>query len=242
LIDIHCHILPAIDDGPENVKEALKMAQLAVKDGVHTIIASPHCYDGVYNCQKIDILKHCVEFNNVLKKEKIPLTVLSGAEVRLTPELLLAVEQGRALTLADAHGYLLLELPELFIPEVAAGIIRSLRKAEICTILAHPERNSMVLGKREIIERLIDAGAEIQITGDSLLGAFGWEPQKMACRLLQMDARCYLASDGHCLRRRKPVLAKALKAAGKVIGKENAAGLVEIDLNVMPQYAEMLMG
>ncbi len=240
MIDIHCHILPGIDDGPGNMRDAIKMARLAVKDGIRTVIATPHCFDGVYNAQTQDIVGLCAEFNGVLRAEDISLTVLPGAEVRFTPELALAVEEGQSLTFADRHGFLLVELPELFIPEAVAGIIRSFRKAGIRIILAHPERNSMVLGRNTIMQRLIDEGAEVQLTGDSLLGNFGKEPQKMSCQLLKMDVRCYLASDGHCARRRKPVLAKALKAAGKIIGKERAAELVDIDLKDRAPKVAML--
>ena len=240
MIDIHCHILPGIDDGPGNMQDAVKMARLAVKDGVHTVIATPHCFDGVYNCQDYDIIGLCEEFNAILETENIALVVLPGAEVRFTPELILAVEQGRALTLANSYSFLLVELPEFFIPEAVAGIVRLLWETEIRIILAHPERNSMILGNSDILRRLIDAGAEVQLTGDSLLGNLGKEPQKLARRLLQMDVPCYLASDGHGVRLRKPLLAKALKAAGKVIGKQRIAELVDINLNVMPQNFAVL--
>ncbi len=241
LIDIHCHILPGIDDGPASIHDALKMARLAAKDGVHTIVATPHCFDGVYNCQGQDVVTRCEEFNAVLAHENIDLKVLPGAEVRLTPELCRAVEQGRALTLADSQSWLLLELPEMFIPDAVDMTIRSLRDAGVTTIIAHPERNSMIMGKPEVLDRLIRIGAEMQLTADSLLGGFGKDSKKLALQLLKMSVHCYLGSDGHCAKKRKPVLAKAVKVAAKHIGNEAANDLVSIHLEVTPQKLKKIV-
>jgi protein-tyrosine phosphatase len=235
LIDIHCHILPGIDDGPASIQDALKMARLAAKDGVHTIVATPHCFDGVYNCQGQDVVARCEEFNAVLAHENIDLTVLPGAEVRLTPELSQAISEGRVLTLADSLRWLLLELPEMFIPDAVVMSIRSMQKIGITTIIAHPERNSMILGKPEVLARLVEAGAQLQLTADSVLGGFGKDAKRVALQILNMNARCYLGSDGHCARKRKPILAKAVKVAAKHIGNEAANDLVSIHLEVAPQ-------
>jgi protein-tyrosine phosphatase len=88
----------------------------------------------------------------------------------------------------------------------------------------------MLLGKPEILYRFIGAGAEMQLTGDSLLGDFGRDVKKMACQLLQLNVRCYLGSDGHNAKKRKPVLTKAVKVAAREIGGESAAELVSLRL------------
>lgn len=230
MIDIHCHILPGIDDGPEDTAEALKMARIAVKDGVRTVVATPHCFDGVYDCQKADIVGLCRELNGALIQEGIGLTVLPGAEVRFTPELCRDVTQGEALTLGNFRDFILIELPELFIPDAVVMTLRALRDMRLTTIIAHPERNTMLMNKPEVVVQLIAAGAEMQLTAESLLGDFGKDANKMACRLLQADVRCYLGSDGHGVKKRKPVLAKAVKAAVRGIGRERAAELVSLEL------------
>jgi protein-tyrosine phosphatase len=230
LIDIHCHILPGIDDGPGDMKESLAMARLAVKDGIRSIVATPHCCDGVYNCQEYDIVDLCARFNKALHLEKIDLKVFPGAEVRLTPELPLAIEQGKVMKLAGGKACVLLELPEMFIVEGAVRTIKLLRRSGIRCIIAHPERNSLILGKKEVLQSLIAVGAEMQITGGSLTGDFDRNSRNLANLILQMPVTSYLASDGHCSRRRKPLLAKAVKAAAKSIGHERAKMLVSYDL------------
>ncbi len=228
LIDIHCHILPGLDDGPESVEEALQMARLAVKNGVRTIVATPHCFDGVYNCQERDIVGRCETFNRALVQENIALKVLPGAEVRFTPELVLAVEKNQTLTLGGSCAYMLLELPELFIPDAVVMTIRSLQRLGVATILAHPERNSMLLWKPDVLDKLIRAGVRMQLTADSVLGGFGKESKNMVCQLLQMELPCYLGSDGHNTGQRKPLLAKAVKVAAREIGRKKAAEMVAL--------------
>ncbi len=231
MIDVHCHILPGLDDGPGNIQDALKMARLAVKDGISTIVATPHCYDGVYNCQSKDIVACCENFNIELRKQGIALTVLPGAEIRFSPELSQAVEQGNALTLADGRDVLLLELPELFILDAVLMAVRSLKRKGITTLIAHPERNSMLMARPDVLKKIIEADALLQLTAGSLLGVFGRDSKIMAYKLLESGAPCYLASDGHCIKKRKPILKKAVKAASRKIGWDRAEELVSFKLN-----------
>jgi len=232
LIDIHCHILPGIDDGAYDLKTALKMARIAVKDGVQTVVATPHCYDGVYNCQRYDIGGLCEEFNVALHEQGVELTVLPGAEVRLTPDLIKLVERGEVVTFGGQDRYLLLELPEIFIPEAVFRVIKHLQLSNTRCIVAHPERNTFVLNQNNIIDGLIFAGAELQVTAGSLTGMFGKEVKLLAQQILKtQQGRCYLASDGHCVAKRKPILQKALKLASRLVGVEAATDMVSIDLS-----------
>ena len=225
MIDIHCHILPGIDDGPRHLDDALAMVRLAVQDGIRTIIATPHCHDGVYEGQLHDIRAACVRFNAVLAAENLPLQVLAGAEIRFTPEFVEALNAGRLPSLAG-QGAFLLELPELFITEAVVRVIKFLKKKNARCILAHPERNALLLSRNAILTQLVEAGAELQLTAGSLAGEFGNEAKVFSGRILQSGATCYLASDGHCCRRRKPLLAKGVRLAEKLIGREKATALV----------------
>jgi protein-tyrosine phosphatase len=229
LIDIHCHILPGIDDGASRMSDSLAMARLAADDGVRTIIATPHCHDGIYECQRHDIPAACERLNAVLIAKSVPLQVLPGAEIRLTPEFIEAFAAGRLLGLAGP-GAVLLELPELFISEAVIRVIRHLQKKNVRCIVAHPERNSLLYSQDRLVSELVDAGAELQLTAGSLAGEFGSEAKAFSGRLLQSGATCYLASDGHCTRRRKPLLSKGLRLAEKLIGRERAANLVHFPL------------
>lgn len=226
MIDIHCHILPGIDDGPKDMKTAVKMARIAAKDGIETVVATPHCFDGVYNCQSVDIVALCANFNERLCQDNINLTVLPGAEIRMVPGVVELVDRGEAASLGGFVGTLLFELPEVFIPEGVEKTINMLRKRGVRCIIAHPERNSFLFSRKEVVTGLVFAGAELQIDGGSLLGEFGRAVRSFARQLLQVEGCCFLGSDGHDIKRRKPVLARAVRCAARIVGKDAAEGLV----------------
>lgn len=226
MIDIHCHILPNLDDGPGSQNEALKMAQVAEKDGIGTIIATPHCGDGVYNNEKEEIHRACVLLNNALNAKKIRVTVLPGAEIKLTPELIEAYDDGQLVTLAGSMRYLLLELPEMFIIQSVTRIIEQLRKRGVYAIIAHPERNMTILHRMDIANTLSHAGAGLQLTADSLIGKFGSEIAETAKAIVKLDGLHFIASDAHDSRSRRPVLSKALRKLKGIVGNDRAEEIV----------------
>ncbi len=231
MIDIHCHILPGIDDGPRDLKTALKMARLAAKDGITEVVATPHCFDGVYDCQQYDIRNLCKDFDLILQRENIQLRIVPGAEIRLTPEFLDLVEQDKILTLGNFGRDVLIELPDVFLPGAVYELFKLLRNKKVRCIVAHPERNSLILSNNQILEGMVNAGASLQITAGSLTGIFGKEPQVLARKILEMSCSRFLASDGHCIKKRKPVMAKAIKIVRKLAGDEIARKMVLMEFN-----------
>lgn len=235
MIDLHSHILPGIDDGPDDIRESIKMARMAAKDGIRTIVATPHCFDGVYNCENFDIAGLCQQFKQRLHDERIEVDILPGAEIRLTPEVTNAVEKYPYLTLGYTRK-LLLELPEMFVVE---GVVRQLERLQqrgFSCLIAHPERNGQLLARPEQVDALIYLGAGLQLTAASLLGDFGPTVREFARYLLRKNVDCCLATDSHCTRRRKPKLAKVVKIAAKIVGREKAQELVEVNCEM--EYQE----
>ncbi|MCP3887441.1 MAG: tyrosine protein phosphatase, partial [Desulfobulbaceae bacterium] len=219
MIDIHSHILPGLDDGPPDLQTALKTAKIAVKDGTTAIIATPHCMDGKFNCQAQDILDACEHFNQRLVNRRIGLTVLPGAEIRFTPDLIDSFNRGELLTLDNSGKALLIELPERCIIEAVANVVENLAEKGVRAIIAHPERNSTIQSQPEVIDVLRYSGAQFQITGDSLIGKFGRKTMKVAEKLVIMGNVHFLASDSHSPQFRSPRRTKALKKKKKLVGK-----------------------
>lgn len=209
---------------------SVKMAKIAAKDGVKTIVATPHCFDGRYECQLKDIPDRCDELNIELRKKNIDVQVVPGGEIRLQPDLVERYNTGQIPTLGENGAVLLVELPEMFLVEGVTSLIKLLCNQRVRCIIAHPERNGLILGKKEIIQELVFSGAELQITGDSLLGKFGKEIKKFSEYILLGNGCCYLASDAHCDRLRKPLLKKAVKRATKLLGEDAARELVTFRL------------
>ncbi len=206
MIDIHAHILPGLDDGPSTREDALEMARVAVANGIGVIVATPHCLNGVYINWRKDILSACTQFNTELEKHDIPLTVLPGSEVRLSPEIIDALESGRLMTMNDAGRHISLELPDQFIPGATINFINRLRNKDITPIISHPERNPAIQHNIELLRDIISAGALSQITARSLTGGFGEEALRCCQEIIDLQLVHFLASDAHSPERRPPVL------------------------------------
>lgn len=226
MIDIHSHILPGFDDGPSDIETTLKMARIAVKDGITAIVATPHCWDGVYNCRKQDIVLACHLLNKVLKKQKIPLTIYPGAENRLTPELLDLHQRDELLTLGDYGRTLLIELPQQFFPEYVVKVFRALRDRGIQVIVAHPERNMTIQGRPVFLDELIYAGALMQITAGSLTSRFNGAAKKLTLSMLEEGKVHFVATDSHNKNSRPPRLRKAVKKLSSLVGQNQSHQII----------------
>lgn len=241
MIDIHSHILPGLDDGAPDLKTALKMAKMAEKDGITGMIATPHSYDGNYNCSREEILEACDKFNHELKKESFTLKVYPGAEIRLIPELLEMYKRDELLTIGNLGKAILLELPERFIPEAIIRFVNKLGENGLQVILAHPERNSTIQNNYQVLDELIYAGATVQITAGSLTGKFGRPTKLFTEQLLKGQKVQHLATDSHALRGRAPIMSKAVKTMKKIIGIENATMILDQNKNLIIQKSTKIL-
>ncbi|MEA2014062.1 MAG: CpsB/CapC family capsule biosynthesis tyrosine phosphatase [Thermodesulfobacteriota bacterium] len=211
MIDIHEHILPGMDDGPSTQEEALGMARAAVANGIRIVVATPHSLNGVYTNWRKEILSACKKFNSALKEHAIALTVLPGSEVRLSPEIIDALESGRLMTLNDAGRHISLELPDQFIPAATISFINRLRGMGITPIISHPERNPSIQHNVELLRDIIAAGALTQITAGSLTGGFGQHAQKCCQKIVELRMVHFMASDAHSMEGRPPLLDTPVK-------------------------------
>lgn len=223
-VDIHAHILPFVDDGPTNLEQALIIADNALEEGVNTIIATPHCYNGVYNVSTDDILKACRKFKEALEYYDIPVDIRPGAEIRLNHDTVKKYDQGLLMTLNNSDHYILIELPETFLLDGVLMLIRQFIQRGVIPIIAHPERNRFILNKINIAERLVAEGALLQITSSSLMGDFGKPVMKMSENLIKMDIVSFIASDVHPGRRYR--IADAIKKLEKIAGKKATDSII----------------
>lgn len=220
MIDIHCHILPALDDGPLQPDVSLDMARMAVKDGIKSMLATPHVSDGTLSAELIS--QRLADFNSLLAAQQVPLQILAGAEVAVQADL-----PSLAGYLLHKGPYLLLEFPHTHVPENAGQFLYDVQSQGFLPIIAHPERNGAILRDPALLLELVDRGVLVQLTGASVLGDFGPHIQQCAHYLLRRGAVHFLASDAHSAKHRKPVLNKARKMAARIIGKAGASRLVE---------------
>jgi protein-tyrosine phosphatase len=221
LIDIHCHILPGLDDGPRTLATSLAMAERAAADGIQTIIATPHT-DGIRVGRK-NVAAAVEELNLALQRASIPLAVYPGYEIPFhLAEVLAGIH-----TLADGGRFVLIELPPLHVPLGVQDTFLGLIAQGLIPILAHPERNEAVVQNPELLRPLVDNGTLIQITAMSITGGMGVDVRRCVQYLVKKGMAHFLATDSHSPTFREPVLSPAVRAVAKLVGPSRASELVE---------------
>ncbi|MCG8553312.1 MAG: hypothetical protein MI799_23145 [Desulfobacterales bacterium] len=226
MIDIHCHILPGLDDGPSNMKRAVDMALCAVRSGTSRIIATPHFKNGVFKVSPEMVTASVEMFTRELKEKRIALDVLPGAEIRISPEICRQLDQGELLPLG-ASSYYLFELPDIFIKDGIIKLLRQLQQREVMPVIAHPERNRTIMRHPEMITELIFEKALFQITGKSITGENGKLSFRIARDMVKEGQVHFVASDGHSLRHRPPCISDTVKAVKKVGGEKAVRTIFE---------------
>lgn len=196
MIDIHCHILPGVDDGPATLEESLRMATEAVNEGIQTIIATPHHRNNKYDNKKDSIIQQVNNLNDVLKQENIPLSILPGQETRIFGEVLEDYQKGEILTLTNTN-YLFIEFPSSSVPRYAERLLYDIQNDGLIPIIVHPERNKELLDNPNILYNLVKNGALTQVTAASLAGYFGKSIKKFSEQLVEHNLTHFVASDAH---------------------------------------------
>lgn len=223
-VDIHCHLLPGIDDGAADWDESLAMARMAVDEGTTTIIATPHQLGSFSRNDGEEIRRRTAELQQRLNDADVPLRVLPGADVRIEDDLVSRLTSGDVLTLGDRGRHVLLELPhELYLP--LEPLLDDLSRKGIAGILSHPERNQGILRQPDVLVPLVDAACLMQITAGSLCGTFGPQCQELAEWMLSQGLVHFVATDAHGPRRRRPLMCRAYERVCELAGEEAAADL-----------------
>lgn len=226
MIDLHCHMLPAIDDGARDLDTALRMAELAVADGITMTACTPHIYPGLFENTHERISEAVQCFRDQLQKSGIPLEITYGADIQIVPELVQGLRDG---TLPCLHGsrYFLFEPPHHVSQPRMSDLVHRALLSDYVPIITHPERLSYIESDYDKFIEAARAGAWIQLTGGSLLGRFGPRVKKITERFLQDGVTHLLASDGHNLKNRTPELREARDAAAAIVGEAEADRLVQ---------------
>jgi protein-tyrosine phosphatase len=222
MIDIHCHLLPGVDDGPADLNESIAMARMAAADGITTMIATPHQRAGEWLNDDPSRLRALLDEVRDGLGEKPALSL--GAEIRVDSDLLTDIEKqsdGPLLSLAGSR-YLLLEFDPLgFCPE-PRDIVHELALMRWRPVIAHAERVPWLAEKPELLVELVELGAFIQITAGSVVGELGRGPLQCCSFLLDNDMAHFVASDAHDSQRRPPVLSSASRWIGRKWGEDVA--------------------
>lgn len=227
MIDIHCHILPGLDDGSDNIEESVRMAKLAVEGGTKTIIVTPHSnipdsYQNYFSRAYADKFR---EFNRRLKAENIPLEIFPGHEIFAAGNFVELIKKRRLMPLNNSD----YPLVEFAFTEHADSVYEKLRLlvAEGLTpIIAHPERYAFVIEDDFAPFRLKSMGCLLQLNKGSLKGNFGQGAYTVAHSIIENELADFVASDAHSPYLRTPYLADAYEIISEIHSEEYAGLLL----------------
>ena len=228
MIDIHCHMLPGIDDGPEALDESIEMARLAVANGITEAVVTPHIHAGRYENTRESVGKATRQLQQCLQANGIVLRLRGAAEIRIGPELMTMVEAQQVPWLGSLDGYqlVLLEFPHSHIPPGSDKLVKWCLARKIRPVIAHPERNKDVIRNLEKITPFVKLGCLLQVTAGAVAGGFGPQARKRARQLLKRGWVSFLASDAHNTDYRIPDLEPGRAEAAAIVGEEESWRLV----------------
>jgi protein-tyrosine phosphatase len=211
MIDLHCHILPGLDDGARTIEESRDMARVAAREGVTAIAATPHVgHDFPTTAEQME--RGVAELNRDFARERIGVTVLHGGEIDLEQLSTLTAEEIERFSLAQTGRYVLVEIPLIGWPLYLNRRIFELRSARLTPLLAHPERNREVQRNPSVLAAAASAGALFQVTAASLDGRLGRRLKQACERLLELELVHVLATDAHAPTTRAAGLSSAVSA------------------------------
>ncbi|HYA24469.1 MAG TPA: CpsB/CapC family capsule biosynthesis tyrosine phosphatase [Terriglobales bacterium] len=223
MIDIHCHILAEVDDGPKSWDISEEMCRMAAADGIEHIVATPHAnhryaYDRELLSGVLDGLRQRVG--------DVPRFSL-GCDFHLSYENLQDVMVRPQHYVIGRSRYLLVELSNYSIPVQIAETFQKLMGIGLTPIITHPERNPILQRGPQQILQWVEMGCAVQITASALTGAWGEMAWQIAQWLLKRDAAHFLATDAHDTKRRPPVLSEGRDEVAELCGDDVARALVD---------------
>jgi protein-tyrosine phosphatase len=229
MYDLHCHLLPGVDDGPADWETTMAMARALVDDGVTTVAATPHG-PGAFSGLRYDpmlLQERVVELRERLEAAQLNLHVVLGTEIVFDVDLPARLKAGALLPYGHSRA-ILLETPVDLLPAALTKAIFDLQINGYRVLMAHPERTRSVQDDPNMLIPLVERGVLMQITAGSLAGVHGPRLQQIAQRLLIHGLGHVLASDAHHpLGHRAPCMRAGLAAAEALVGAAQARHLVE---------------
>lgn len=238
LVDLHCHLIPGIDDGSPDLEHSLELARQAVVEGITHILATPHHLDGDYVNHRDDVIRHVTDFQHELDNHGISLVIFPGQEVHINGDL--TEKYDDLLGIDEDKKYMLIEFPHGSVPAYAKRLFFELRKLGTTPVIVHPERNHEIQDNLNLLYDFIADGALAQLTATSYIGGFGEKVQKISEQLVEHNLVQIFASDAHALKGRSFALQEAFLKLRNQLGQSKVdefEGNAENLLNGLPVFA-----
>ncbi len=221
MVDLHCHILPGLDDGPDTMDESMMMAESAIADGISHLVATPHS-NSTYLFDYAQVRRIRDELQ---AKFRDGLKIATGCDFHLNPENLGSLRADSSPYCINQKNYLLVEFNEISIPPSMDKTLHEIQLARVRPVITHPERNRILRTHPERLRKWVRQSCFVQVTGGALTGGFGETSQKDALRWIGEGLVHFVASDAHNTRTRPLRLQPAYDVVLDRFGEEKARAL-----------------
>jgi protein-tyrosine phosphatase len=221
MVDLHCHILPGLDDGPATMEESVAMAQSAIADGITHVVATPHSNNEYF----FDFARVRQLRDELQTKIGDRLNIATGCDFHLNPENLASLRKEARQYCIHQCNFLLVEFSEFSIPPAMDQTLHEIQLAGVRPVITHPERNGILRAHPERLKKWVRQGCFVQVTGGALTGGFGPGAQQDALRWIGEGFVHFVASDAHNTRSRPLRLQPAYNVVVDRFGQEKARAL-----------------
>ncbi len=236
MIDLHCHILPGLDDGSADMDQSLAMARMAVQDGITDIVATPHLFREASNVTNPGLVRRKLkELQSRLDEEKIPLKLHAGVEIRFSHNLLEEIKKHRPNLVLAGSAYIFIEFPFDYVYSGVKDVFFQVMSEGVIPVITHPERCTGFMSHPEVLFELLEMGALAQANAGSFVGRYGSPVREAAWLFLKSNYTNFVATDAHDTESRPPVLSRVVKALESVLGPEAALALVQDNPRAVPE-------
>lgn len=225
MVDIHSHILHRVDDGSSSLDESIEMCRASAEDGISVMVATPHAHDGLHETHDPGFLRQKAEELNQHLSGR-PKIVL-GCELRFTHDLVKQLCETKSAPTINGGPYALVEFPHAIVPPGSDRLLFELMSRQITPIIAHPERNMMLMHEPERFHDLVSIGVLGQMDTGSITGQFGKKVQQAVRVMLENGLIHFIASDCHNTRNRLPGMSAAVALTAEIVGEEYAHAMAE---------------
>jgi protein-tyrosine phosphatase len=210
MVDIHCHILPAVDDGAKNIEESITLISTEVEGGTTCFVATPHVYTDQDIRNSTELAAHVAKLQEAVQSAGIQVQIVQGAEVFPSVAIGPALDMDLPLTPGGHRKHMLIDLPMSTLPMNFGDILFDIQSRGITPIIAHPERNGSFQSDLGLLRSYLDKGMVCQVNAGSVRGKYGEKARECAKTILRRHWAHFLASDAHGPRP-KPILRTAVE-------------------------------
>lgn len=221
LIDMHCHIVPGVDDGARDLYDAAKILQLEYRNQVQSVIVTPHYRAGMFETPQKEVERQFQRIDEMTRRSRSGMRVYLGCEYHTNAHMVEDLKKGLRPTMAGTE-YVLVEFSGRHNYQIIRNQVYALLAAGYRPIIAHAERYPCLTKTPALVQELVHMGAQIQLTSANVLGKNGWRQKQFCHKMIQKKQVHYIASDAHDQVHRKPDLLPCAEYVSKKYGQKMA--------------------